>query len=129
MCECELSVKGFFFSSVLLLCQGHLLKPLQYAIAIAYGFLCTIDGIQAAFSLHGSSDPIPIVFFFFFSHVAQIAYGPRPCKQEKVTWIPIFPDRFQASFICGNKSDTCICACRVSGQIGSSPIIVTPTSL
>ncbi len=85
VCECELSVKGFFFSSVLLLCQGHLLKPLRYTIAIAYGFLCTIDGIQATFSLHGSSDPIPI---FFFSPMWHRSHMAHPCKQEKVTWIP-----------------------------------------
>ncbi len=64
VCECELSVKGFFFSSVLLLCQGHLLKPLRYTIAIAYGFLCTIDGIQVAFSLHGSTQ-FRLLFFSF----------------------------------------------------------------
>ncbi len=29
-------------------------------------------------TLHVSSDPIPI----FSSYVAQIGYGPRPCKQE-----------------------------------------------
>ncbi len=44
-------------------------------------------------------------FRFFSSHVAQFGSSPRLCKQEKVTWIPIFSDRFKASFICGNKSD------------------------
>ncbi len=58
---------------------------------------------KAAFTLHSSSDPISI---FFSSHVAEIGYGQRLCKQEKVTLITIFSDRFQASFICGNKSDT-----------------------
>ncbi len=33
----------------------------------------------------------------------------------------MFSDRFQASLICGNKSDMCIWACRVSGQIGIFP--------
>ncbi len=41
---------------------------------------------KAAFTLHGSSDP-----------------NPKPCK--KITLIPISSDWFQASFICGNKSD------------------------
>ncbi len=57
--------------------------------------------------------------------MAQIGYGPRPCKQEKVTWIAIFSDRFQASFICGNESDMCICACCV---IRYSPVNATPMS-
>ncbi len=56
---------------------------------------------KAIFTLHGSSDPIPV----FSSRVAQIGSGPGPCKQEKIAWIPIFFDRFQVLFVCGNKSD------------------------
>ncbi len=54
--------------------------------------------VHCIYTACSSSDPIPILS----SHVAQIGYGPRQCKQEKVTWIPIFSDLFQA---CGNKSD------------------------
>lgn len=36
------------------------------------------------------------------SRVAQTRYEPGICKQEKSTWIPIFSDWLQVSFICGN---------------------------
>ncbi len=46
------------------------------------------------------------------------------CKEQesrKKTSIWIFRDRFQASFICGNKSDiNQICDCHVNSQIGLS---------
>lgn len=55
--------------------------------------------------LHGSSVPIPIYLFIYLLFLAQIRYNYKHASRKKSTWILIFSDRFQASFVCEIKRD------------------------